>query len=61
MTKEQKEDVCQRIWQEGMGYCFLRYSDFKKIRDKEFHILRENYVKAAKALSKYVGADEQEE
>jgi hypothetical protein len=59
MTEAQKENVRQRIWNEGMDYCFLRYSNFKEIRDKEFHILRENYIKASKALGKYVGADEE--
>ena len=35
----------------------LTYSDFKEIKDVEFHELRKAYVKAAKALKEYLGSD----
>lgn len=47
MTKEEKEDVCDIIDNEGFDYTFEDYSNFEEIDDKKFHQLRKNYLKAA--------------
>lgn len=43
---------------EGFHYAFCHYSDFKAVKDKEFHRLRRAYLKAAEALSKHIGDPE---
>lgn len=55
MTKEQRRAVQFKIYDEGLDYCFLYYSDWSQIKDKKFHSLREAYIKAAGNLQKYVG------
>lgn len=54
MTQEEKQDVLQRINQEGFDYTFIKYSRFEDIKDKKFHILRLKYILAHKKLEKYV-------
>lgn len=51
MTNEEKEDVRQRIQQEGFDYTFIHYSDFKEIEDEEFHKLRRMYINVVKAMN----------
>lgn len=44
---------------EGFDYCFRGYSDWKEIKDKEFHQLRKAYVEVAQALEEYIGKGEE--
>jgi hypothetical protein len=39
---------------EGFGYAFMHYDNFKQVKDKKFHTLRKAYLKAQKALESYV-------
>jgi hypothetical protein len=57
MKAEDREIVAQRINQEGFDYTFIHYTNFEEIKDKKFHVLREHYIQAAKALSKYLGIE----
>jgi hypothetical protein len=47
-------DVQAKIENEGFDYCFRDYSDFKDVKDEEFHKLRLAYKKAADVLEQYV-------
>lgn len=58
MTSEEKQDVHSRVDQEGFDYCFRFYSNWEEIKDEKFHKLRENYVKSAQELAKYIGFNE---
>ena len=48
------EDVLLAIECEGFDYAFHEYSDFKDIQDEEFHILREAFCDARKAMIEYL-------
>lgn len=52
--------VLDTVENEGFGYAFIDYSDFKDIDDPEFHKLREAYCAAHKALAEYIGLGEWE-
>jgi len=54
MNGEDFEYVRARINQEGFHYCFKHYSSFPEIKDEKFHELREQYLKVANELEKYV-------
>ncbi len=54
MTKDDREYILSVIDQEGFDYTFVDYSDFKAIKDKEFHKLRKAYIDAHKALEQYI-------
>lgn len=53
MKKRERADVQAVVENEGFDYAFRHYTDFKQIKDTEFHRLREAYVKAAAELSDY--------
>lgn len=53
MKKEDMNLVADSIDGEGFDYCFRSYSDFKEIRDKKFHELRQAYIDAAEDLEEY--------
>lgn len=55
MTEEEKQDLISRISLEGFSYTFCYYSDFKEIKDKKFHKLRKEYIKASLKLGEYIG------
>ena len=55
MNKEDKENIVQRVNQEGFDYAFIHYSRFEEIKDKKFHELREQYKEARKKLADYIG------
>ena len=57
LKPDEREDVIQSIEQEGFGYTFIHYDDFKEIKDEEFHKLREEFVKAAQKLADYLYFD----
>lgn len=48
------EEVQYRMNNEGFDYCFLNYSSFREIEDKEFHRIRTEYVEASYALRNYI-------
>jgi thymidylate kinase len=54
MDREESEVLLQRINQEGFDYCFIHYSRFEEINDKEFHKLRKGYIKAKQKLENYI-------
>lgn len=51
-------EVNATIENEGFDYAFRHYSDFKEVKDKKFHELREAYVEAAQSLSDYLRLEE---
>ena len=51
-------EVAACVDNEGFDYAFRNYSDFKEVKDEEFHKLRKAYVDAADALAEYIGVDE---
>ena len=55
MTGKEFNLVRSCINKEGFDYCFEGYSDFKEIKDLEFHRLRNNYLIAREALIDYLG------
>ena len=57
MTGPELDDVRDRVDQEGFDYCFVHYSNFEDIKDKEFHRLRKAYCKAQKELAEYLGIE----
>lgn len=58
MTLKELELVCDKIDDDGLDYCFRRYSDWNEIKDPEFQRLKAEYIKAAEALEKYIGKSE---
>lgn len=57
MNNRTLDEVAVAMDQEGFDYCFRNYSDFDKVKDAEFHKLREAYIAAANALENYVHAN----
>ena len=57
MTEEELENwqmVQYRMDNEGIGYCFEKYSSFEEIKDEEFHKLRLEFLESMKKIRKYV-------
>ena len=54
MTQEDYEMLSCKMDSEGFDYCFTNYSDWKEIKDKKFHKLREAYLDAGSKLRKYI-------
>jgi hypothetical protein len=54
---EQLQFVRDCVEAEGFDYAFSFYSDFKQVKDEEFHRLREAYCAAKEALSDYIGVE----
>lgn len=48
------EQVAGIVDNEGFDYAFRHYSDFKEVKDVEFHRLRREYVDAAILLADYI-------
>ena len=61
LSKKNAGKVWQAIENEGFEYTFRHYTSFKEIKDKEFHRLREAFLKAAKELEDYIGEDPNED
>lgn len=64
MTYEEQDEwnaVRYRMNNEGIDYCFERYSNFKEIKDEKFHELRLQYLKSLKEIRNYVNEKCQEE
>jgi hypothetical protein len=54
---EQLQFVKDCVEAEGFDYAFAFYSDFKQVKDEEFHRLRNEYLAAREALSDYIDAE----
>jgi hypothetical protein len=54
LSDEDLQALHDRIANEGFSYCFLCYSHFNEIADKQFHRLRKEYIASHKALEKYL-------
>lgn len=59
MKGSDAKDVCDRVNNEGFHYAFLHYSDFKEVKDREFHKLRKAYIAATKKLADYLGLEDE--
>lgn len=51
---ENWQRVQYRMDEEGIGYCFEGYSDWKEIKDKKFHELRLGFLTSMNDLREYV-------
>ncbi len=60
LKDKDRQDVLGIIDCEGFDYAFRHYSSFDKIKDKEFHKLRQAYVEAANKLEEYIGPEDDE-
>lgn len=56
-----RDEVRGVIESEGFGYAFLQYSNFKHIKNAEFHRLRLAFVAAADELQEYIGVGDDSE
>lgn len=54
MSKERFVAVEYSIHEEGMDYTFGTYSEWDDIVDEHFHVLRNRYLEAMRALKTYV-------
>ena len=57
MTEEELENwgmVRYRMDNEGIDYCFEKYSSFEEIKDEEFHKLRLEFLDIMKKIREYV-------
>jgi hypothetical protein len=57
MTEEELENwgmVRYRMDNEGIDYCFEKYSSFEEIKDEEFHKLRLEFLDSMKKIREYV-------
>jgi hypothetical protein len=57
MTEEELENwemVRYRMDNEGIDYCFEKYSSFEEIKDEEFHKLRLEFLESMKKIREYV-------
>lgn len=57
LTDDEKEHIQAIIDNEGFEYTFVEYSRFNKVKDATFHKLRAEFIKAQRALAKYIGLD----
>lgn len=46
--------VQYRMRNEGIDYCFEKYSSFEEIEDEEFHKLRNEFLDSMKKIRSYV-------
>lgn len=46
--------VQYRMRNEGIDYCFEKYSSFEEIEDEEFHKLRNEFLESMKKIRSYV-------
>jgi hypothetical protein len=54
MNEDNFEYVRAKMSDEGFHYCFAHYGSFPEIKDEKFHELREQYLKVADELEKYI-------
>ena len=48
------ENVSYRMRNEGLSYCFKKYSSFREVEDEEFHRLRNEFLTSMKNIEEYV-------
>ena len=53
-NKKEWDELSFRIEEEGFDYCFNGYSNWREIKDEEFHRLRLQYINAKELLENYV-------
>jgi hypothetical protein len=58
---EDWEAVNYRMREEGIDYCFERYSNWDEIQDDEFHRLRLGFLQYMKEIREYVNKKIEEE
>lgn len=55
VEREWRDEVRAAIDVEGFEYAFMHYSNFKNIKNAEFHRLRLAFIEAANRLQEYIG------
>ena len=50
-----------KVWEKGLDDALVNYSDFKEVKDKKFHKLRADFLKARKELINYIAKRHLEE
>lgn len=58
MKPKDLDYIRDTVENEGFEYAFVHYSDFKEVKDEEFHKLRKAYADAYAALSEYLHIEE---
>ncbi len=58
LTEEEKNKICGDIDEEGFSGAFLNHSEYPEIKDAKFHLLRNEFIKAQRELSEYIGWDD---
>lgn len=53
-TKEELQEVRNKVDWEGFEYAFINYSSWDEIKDPTFQKLKEEYINSHKALEKYI-------
>lgn len=54
ITKEQKELLASKIFNEGFDYCFTGYSSWTEIKDRKFRNLYDNFIEAREDFISYL-------
>lgn len=57
MKPKDAKYVIDCIENEGFDYAFVSYSEFKEVKDEEFHKLREAFLDAREALAEFLGVE----
>lgn len=42
------------VHSEGLDYAIVDYDDFRKVKDRRFHVIRRKYLAARSALARYI-------
>jgi hypothetical protein len=54
LTTENIDDLIGAMECEGFDYAFASWSDFKEIKDEEFHRMRKEFLAAREKFVKYL-------
>lgn len=57
MTKKEKKEIQNLVEIEGFDYALVDGDDFKFVKDKKFHELRQAFLAARSALVEYLGVE----
>jgi hypothetical protein len=57
MKPKDAKYVIDCVDNEGFDYTFVSYSEFKEIKDEEFHKLREAFLDARQELAEFLGVE----
>lgn len=55
LKKKDKQQILSKIEWEGFEYALLWYSHWEQVKDEQFHVLRNNFIKAREELASYIG------